>query len=95
MRSSDHATLGRQIARKSLLAVAGLVSVHDNTWTTDRESSARRWAEIEPDLSRDLDTLVTWIDGDVVPTRHQVSPILTEFVNELVRSYSSIIGLWR
>jgi hypothetical protein len=93
--ATDYAALGRQIARKSLLAVAGLVSVRDHTWTTDRVSGARRWAEIEPDLSRDLETLVTWIDGDVVPTRQQVSHILTGFVTELLRSYSSIIGLWR
>ena len=92
---TDHAALGRRIARKSLLAVAGLVSVHDHTWTTDRVSSARRWAAIEPDLSTDLDTLVTWIHGDVAPTRHEVSHILAGFVNALVRSYSSIIGLWR
>lgn len=91
---SDHAALARRIARKSLLAVAGLVSVHDSTWTTDRASSARRWAEIEPDLSGDLEALVTWIAGDVAPTRHEVSRILNEFVNELVRSYSSIVGLW-
>ena len=92
---SDHASLASRIARKSLLAVAGLVSVHDNTWTTDRTSSACRWAEIEPDLGRDLETLVTWIDGDVAPARHEVSRILTGFADELVRSYSSIIGLWR
>ena len=92
--ASDPAALGRQIARKSLLAVSGLVSIRDNTWTTDRVSGARRWAAIEPDLSRDLDTLVTWIDGAVAPTRHEVSRILTGFINELVRSYSSIVGLW-
>jgi hypothetical protein len=92
--ATDHAALGRQIARKSLLAVAGLVSVHDNTWTTDRVSSARRWAEIESELTRDLGTLVTWLDGEVAPTRPEVSGILDGFVNELVRSYSSIVGLW-
>ena len=91
----DDAALGRRIARKSLLAVAGLVSVHDHTWTTDRASSARRWAAIEPDLSADLERLVTWIDGDVAPTRHGPSHILAEFVKALVRIYSSIVGLWR
>ena len=72
----DDATLGKQNARKSLLAVAGLVSVHDNTWTAEGASSARRWAEIEPDLSRDLERLVTWIDGDVVPSRQRSAEML-------------------
>ena len=89
------AALGRRIARKSLLAVAGLVSVHDHTWTTDRASSARRWAEIESDLSADLERLVTWIDGGVAPSRPEVNRMLDGLVNELVRRFSSIVGLWR
>jgi anti-sigma regulatory factor (Ser/Thr protein kinase) len=44
----DAGLLAQRMARKSLLAVAGLVSVHDHTWTTDRETSAHRWSEIEP-----------------------------------------------
>jgi hypothetical protein len=41
----DAGLLAQRMARKSLLAVAGLVSVHDHTWTTDREASAHRWSE--------------------------------------------------
>jgi hypothetical protein len=43
--------LGRRVARKTLLAVAGLVSVHDTTWTTDREGATQRWSVIDPPLS--------------------------------------------
>ena len=75
--------------------MAGLVSVHDHTWTTDRASSARRWAEIESDLSADLERLVTWIDGGVAPSRPEVNRMLDGLVNELVRRFSSIVGLWR
>ena len=39
---SDPARLGRRVARKSLFAVSGLVSVHDDTWTTDRRAAAAR-----------------------------------------------------
>ncbi|MCM0638919.1 hypothetical protein [Cellulomonas wangsupingiae] len=42
-----------RVARKTLLAVAGLVSVHDHTWTTDRSRAVRRWCEIEPALDTD------------------------------------------
>ena len=35
--------LAVRAARKTLLATAGLVSVHDHTWTTDRARASRRW----------------------------------------------------
>jgi len=44
---ADVAGLGTRIARKTLLAVAGLVSVRDATWSTDRRACARRWGELE------------------------------------------------
>jgi uncharacterized protein len=91
----DHVELARGLARKSLLAVAGLVSIHDGTWTTDRVGSARRWAQLAPDLGRDLDALVTWIDGEELPDRAEVDRILDGLVAELVRSFASTIGLWR
>jgi len=40
---ANWAEVARTIARKTLLAVAGLVSVHDRTWTTDRATAAARW----------------------------------------------------
>ena len=36
--------LARSIGSKSLFAVAGLVSIADGTWTTDRRRAAMRWA---------------------------------------------------
>jgi hypothetical protein len=80
---------------ESLLAVAGLVSIHDATWTTDREGSARRWAEIDPELGHDLDELVRWMDGQTVPTRAELSRMLGGLIKELVRALDSSIGLCR
>jgi hypothetical protein len=91
----DHVELARGLARKSLLAVAGLVSIHDGTWTTDRVGSARRWAQLAPDLGRDLETLVTWMDGDVIPDRAHVDRVLDGLVAELVRTFAATVGLWR
>lgn len=34
----------RRIARKTLLALAGLVSVQEGIWTTDRRTAAEHWA---------------------------------------------------
>jgi len=48
------ADLGVRAARKTLLAVAGLVSVRDRTWTTNRSRAARRWGQIEPGLAAPL-----------------------------------------
>jgi hypothetical protein len=44
----DPSRVGNRLARKTLLAVASLVSVHDGIWTTDRAGAARRWAAIDP-----------------------------------------------
>jgi len=40
------AAVGRRVARKTLLATAGLVSIHDHTWTTDRQCAAHWAAEV-------------------------------------------------
>jgi len=65
----DPVQLSRRLARKSLLAVAGLVSVHDDTWTTDRSTAAARWAEIEPTFADDLDMLLAWSRDNATPDR--------------------------
>jgi uncharacterized protein len=91
----DRADLARRLARKSLLVVGGLVSIHDGTWTTDRAGSARRWAEIDPELGRDLGELVSWMDGQIIPTRADLSRILGGLIRELVSVFDARIGLWR
>jgi hypothetical protein len=90
----DHAELARRLARKSLLAVAGLVSIHDETWTTDRAGSAQRWAEIRPDLGSDLSELVRWMDGQAIPARAEVARILGGLIGQIVQAFESSIGLW-
>ncbi len=91
----DHAEVARRLARKSLLVVAGLVSIHDGTWTTDRAGSASRWAEIDPELGRDLGELVRWMDSQIIPTRAELSRILGGHITDLVSAFDSSIGLWR
>jgi uncharacterized protein len=56
--------LGIRVARKTLLAVAGLVSVHDHGWTTDRTRAARRWSELEPGLAAHLTRLLSWAKAE-------------------------------
>lgn len=91
----NHAELARRLARKSLLAVAGLVSIHDGIWTTDRASSAQRWAEIEPELGPDLGALVRWMDGRDTPSGAELAHALDHLISRLVRTFESRIGLWR
>jgi len=86
--------LSRRLARKTLLAVAGLVSVHDHTWTTDRTAAAARWAEIEPTLASDLQMLVAWCDENAAPHRSSVESALTGVVAQVVASFEDAIGLW-
>ncbi len=90
------AALGVRVARKTLLAVAGLVSVHDHTWTTDRSRAVRRWSEIEPGLAADLDRLHSWTDGTHLPTPRQVAEAVADdgVVAAIVERFGGLIGLW-
>jgi hypothetical protein len=40
--------LGVRAASKALLFLAGLVSIHDRTWTTNRARAVRRWSDGTP-----------------------------------------------
>ena len=88
--------LGVRAARKTLLAVAGLVSVRDRTWTTDRSRAARRWAEIEPDLATPLGQLLSWATAERRPAADEVRVALAcdGIVAAVVDRFASLIGLW-
>jgi predicted nucleotidyltransferase len=86
--------LGRRVGRKTLLAVAGLVSVHDATWTTDRALAARRWAEIEPELGPALQALLAWSDGLELPGRQAVGHVLETATPRIIAAFAATIGLW-
>ena len=88
--------LGVQAARKTLLAVAGLVSVRDRTWTTDRSRAARRWGEIEPGLAAPLGEMLSWATAESHPSREEVRPVLAHdgIIGVIVERFASLIGLW-
>lgn len=88
--------LGVRIARKTLLAVAGLVSVHDHTWTTDRAYAVSRWSEIEPRLATDLQRLHAWVTGEHRPSPDEVKAVLAErgTVDVIVERFRDVVGLW-
>ena len=90
------AILGQRVARKTLLAVAGLVSVHDSTWTTDRSAAARRWAELNPHLSQPLRELESWCEVGDQATANQLERALADYgvVEQVSRAFASRIGLW-
>lgn len=92
----DTETLGRRVARKTLLAVAGMVSVHDNIWTTDRQRAVQRWSEIEPALGPELARLWSWVDGAQIPARDAVGRVLADdgLVAAVVRQFDAVAGLW-
>jgi hypothetical protein len=89
-------SLGVRTARKTLLAVAGLVSVHDHTWTTDRSRAVRRWGELEPGLAAELVRLLSWAQGERHPSREDVERALADhgIVPAIVARFTSLIGLW-
>jgi uncharacterized protein len=88
--------LGVRVARKALLAVAGLVSVHDQTWTTDRSPAARRWSELEPGLATQLGQLHSWASRERRPGREEAERALTDdgIIAVIVERFGNLIGLW-
>jgi nucleotidyltransferase-like protein len=88
--------LGLRVARKTLLAVAGLVSVHDHTWTTDRARAVQRWSNLEPDLAVPLGRLHDWATAERRPDREEVRRALADdgIVAAIVERFGRLIGLW-
>lgn len=87
--TSDPSRLGTAVARKTLLAVAGLVSVRDGTWTTDRRGAAVRWRTEDASITQLLD----WLDRP--PTTHaEVRSALEGSVSHVVEAFADEIGLW-
>jgi uncharacterized protein len=86
----------RRIARKTLFAVTGLVSVHDRVWTTDRHPSGRRWAELQPRWKPWLTRLGAWADGRSSPSGAELTAVLADdgIVAAVVDSFAADIGLW-
>ncbi|WP_299931689.1 nucleotidyltransferase domain-containing protein [uncultured Nocardioides sp.] len=88
--------LAVRTARKTLLATAGLVSVHDHTWTTDRARACQRWGEIDPRLAVPLALLQSWSDGKQTPARGELERALGPdgVVTAVVARFADIVGLW-
>lgn len=91
---ADPLPLARRVARKTLLAVAGLVSVHDVTWTTDRTTAAHRWAALEPAHAPGLRRLLTWTDDPAGVGPADVAAALDGTVAHVAEAFLQRIGLW-
>jgi uncharacterized protein len=74
--------------------VAGLVSIHDATWTTDRGLAAHRGAEIEPELGPAQHALLAWSDGLVLPDRQAMQNVLDITTPRITAAFARTIGPW-
>ncbi|WP_418064418.1 nucleotidyltransferase domain-containing protein [Pimelobacter simplex] len=79
--------LARRISRKTLLALAGLVSIRERTWTTDRATAAARWPLAEPDDAPAVRALVAAADPAAL-----LAP--DGPVEQVLRRFAAEIGLW-
>jgi len=86
----------RRVARRTLLAAAGVISAHDRTWTTDRGVAARRWAELEPDCADDMARLLGWAEGLRLPSAPELAAVLERngVVAVVVDRFAAEVGLW-
>ncbi len=94
-RRAELSLLARQVGRKTLFATAGLVSVAESGWTTDRGTAAERWRNHRPDLASDLDKLLGWSE-DVPALPQDVANALAEdgIVSQIATDFADRIGLW-
>ena len=92
--ASNTCDLARRVARKTLLAVAGLVSVHDRTWTTDRSAAALRWAQIEPLTATGMEQLLGWTDAVADVSASTVRETLDDTIQSVITAFASAVGLW-
>lgn len=92
----DPAWLGRQLARKTLLAAAGLVSVLDGTWTTDRELAAQSYARRQPERAAEMSLLWDWANDTTQPGHGPVLRVLRTdgVVQHVVDEFADVIGVW-
>lgn len=88
--------LGVGLARKTLLAVAGLVSITEGCWTTDRETAAHSWARHRPALREDLALLLSWADQTAVDSDDELERIRSVDgpLQAIVDDFATLIGLW-
>lgn len=93
---ADPEALGRVVARKTLLAAAGLVSVLDRTWTTDRALGADRLGVHRPDLADGLRQLLAWMTDESIADRSALQAALQPAgpVEQVVTQFRAVIGLW-
>ena len=88
------ADLGRRAARKTLLALTGLVGLADDTWTTDRTRAVERWSRHHPETATGLLTLADWSNGAVRATRDTVALVLDGIIATIADEFARTIGLW-
>ncbi|GAB3245487.1 nucleotidyltransferase domain-containing protein [Kineosporia babensis] len=86
--------LARRIARKTLLALSGLVSVHDEIWTTDRRTAAARWSKVRPELAAGLEELSLWSEQPIDCSGLEIQTMMDDVVSPIVRDFRSAVGLW-
>ena len=86
----------RRVARKSLFAAAGIVSVRNKTWTTDRASAAHAWERIAKHEHQDMCRLLSWADGslEAAPGDLDVALSPSGIVSAVAERFAAEIGLW-
>lgn len=86
----------RNVARKTLFAAAGVVSVLDGTWTTDRGIASRRCAEMDPGRAEEMARLAHWAEDDGEASAVDLAAALAPggVVAAVVDQFEAVIGLW-
>lgn len=86
----------RRVARKALVSAAGVISICEGTWTTDRDIAARSWAQLDCPHTDEVGQLLAWADGTLVASPDQLAAALAPdgIVAFIADQLASVVGLW-
>lgn len=70
--------------------------MHDRTWSTDRNTAARRWAELDPPHADEIARLLGWAEGRSVASAAELAAALRPngVVAIAADRFAAEIGLW-
>jgi hypothetical protein len=86
----------QRVARKALFAAAGIVSVHEGNWTTDRSMAVAAWSGIAHRESGALIRLLELADGVDTAREAELQAALADggIIHSIAERFGAQIGFW-
>lgn len=86
----------QRVARKTLVAAAGIVSVRTENWTTDRTTAVDAWEQVADHETPAMRKLLDWVEGTRVAAPADLLAALSDdgIVHSIAARFAAEIGVW-